>query len=128
MRTTTPEDTPEHLECATPVAVSTPGRARLSSGRFMIFSFLLILLAGATGEKVLETPFWSFNGTWLLPSFFLSHGIKVYAGPHTGSYQSTLYGPVTVLTYLPTVLMQTPNAVVLSASMLTVLLCFGAAL
>ena len=128
MRTTPPEDFHQHSESDSPTAVSTARCSRLSSTRFMIFAFLIILLAGAIGEKVLETPFWSFNGTWLLPSFFLSHGIKVFSGPHTGSYQSTLYGPVTVLTYLPTALMRTPNAVVLSASILTVLLGFGAAL
>ncbi len=94
------------------------------------FSTLIILfglLAAAVAEKILETPFWAFNGIRLLPSFYLFHGIKVYPGPHTGSLQSALYGPVTGLTYAITGLMRTPNAAVLLGSALTVLLCFGAA-
>lgn len=128
MITSTTPEALRNTEAAGPDNVPKSERLQLSRFQLGTFSLLSILLAAAVGEKVLETPFWSYNGTRLLPSFFLLHGITIYSNPHTGSLQSSLYGPITALTYLPTVLMRTPNAAVLLGSVLTVTLCYGAAL
>src|SRR4051794_40991944 len=43
----------------------------------------------------------------LAPTFALTHGYNVYYPPESGPALSTLYGPVTVLAYLPATLAST---------------------
>ena len=78
--------------------------------------------------RVLGTPFWSVNGSRLMPSFALSHGVNYYVDlARGGPLYSTLYGPLVATVYLPATWFPTPNSAVLAGAAITVLVCFGAA-
>ncbi len=91
-----------------------------------IFILLLLFLAllGVLADRILQAPFWSFNGTRLAPSFGLVHGYRLYYPPADGPVLSTIYGPVTALVYLAATLASSPNPAVLIGSGITVLFCF----
>lgn len=103
-------------------------RSVVSSGRVQNVALLLccLLLAAIVADRILETPFWSYNGSRLMPTFLLAHGQDPYQLPGSGPMYSTIYGPVIPVAYLPSTLFRTPNAAVIVASAVTVLLCFGA--
>ena len=78
-------------------------------------------------HRLLETPLWSFNGSRLMPSFALAHGVHYYVlFPPGGPLYSTLYGPLMAILYLPATLFPSPNSAVLAGAILTALLCFSA--
>lgn len=77
--------------------------------------------------RVLETPFWNYNGSRLMPSFAVARGIDYYVLPHQGPLYCSLYGPLISLVYLPATLLSSPNGAVLAGSLITALLCFSAA-
>ena len=87
-----------------------------------------MVLAFTVVHRMLETPLWNYNGSRLMPSFALAHGINYYVlMPPGGPLYNSLYGPLVALVYLPATLFSTPNSAVLGGSAITVLLCFGAA-
>jgi hypothetical protein len=55
----------------------------------------------------------------LAPTFALTHGYHVYYPPDSGPVLSTIYGPVTVLAYLPATLAATPTNAILIGTLLT---------
>ncbi len=78
-------------------------------------------------HRLLETPFWSYNGSRLMSSFALAHGLNYYVlMPPGGPLFSTQYGPIAAIAYLPATLFPSPNSAVLAGSAITVLLCFSA--
>jgi hypothetical protein len=79
-------------------------------------------LLGALIYHILEEPFWVFNSMRLLPSFLLVKGMPVFPAAHAGILQSTIYGPVTSLIFLPCTLSHSPVGAVLIGATLTVLL------
>ena len=77
--------------------------------------------------RVLDTPFWNYNGSRLMPSFAVAHGMNYYKLPHEGPLYCSLYGPLISLVYLPATMMPSPNSAVLAGAAITALLCFSAA-
>ncbi len=64
----------------------------------------------------------------LAPTFALIHGYHVYYPPDAGPVLSTLYGPVTVLTYIPATIASTPTMAILIATILTLAIFYVATL
>jgi hypothetical protein len=60
----------------------------------------------------------------LAPTFAMIHGYQVYYPPDAGPALSTLYGPVTFLTYLPVTFASTPTAAILIGTLLTLTIFF----
>ncbi len=87
---------------------------------------LTLGLLGTIAYRVLDAPYWEFNAQRLLPSLMLARGLTLFPEPRGGVLLSTMYGPVTALTYLPATLAHTPVAAVLIGSALTALLSFAA--
>ena len=85
-------------------------------------------LVCAAVYNVAIAPYWDYNAHRLLPAFLLKKGMTLFPARHSGFELSTLYGPVTSVTYLPATLAHTPNAAVLIGSLLTAVLCFSAML
>ena len=78
--------------------------------------------------RLLRTPFWSANGSRLMPSFALARGLNYYVvSPPGGPLYSSLYGPMVAIVYLPATLFRSPNSAVLAGAVITVVLCFSAA-
>ena len=78
-------------------------------------------------QRLLETPFWSFNGSRLMPSIALARGVNYYVVfPPGGALYTTSYGPVMAIVYLPATLLSSPNSAVLLGAAITMLLCFAA--
>jgi hypothetical protein len=102
----------------------TPGDAmrRLLVGATPLFLGVLI---GAVSFRILQTPFWSYNGTRLAPTFGLLRGYHLYYQVGEGPLLSTLYGPVTAIFYLPATITHTPNGAVLVGSCITAIACFS---
>ena len=100
-------------------------QTRESKFIFILMLFLFLALLGVLAERILQTPFWSYNGTRLAPSFGLVHGYRLYYPPADGPVLSTIYGPVTALAYLAATFASSPNPAVLIGSGITVLFCFG---
>lgn len=91
----------------------------------MVGTLILLL---AVFHRLLETTQWGYNGARLMPSFALRSGLNYYVLPASGGpLYSSLYGPLGAVVYLPATLFSSPNAAVLAASALTILLCFAAA-
>src|ERR1700758_2478922 len=90
----------------------------------ILMPFVFLALLGVLAARILQTPFWSFNGTRLAPSFGLVHGYRLYYPPADGPVLSTMYGPVTALVYLMATFASSPNSAVLIGSGITVLFCF----
>ena len=78
-------------------------------------------------HRLLQTPFWSFNGSRLMPSLALASGINFYVlMPPGGPLYSVVYGPMYALAYLPATLFSSPNSAVLAGAAVTAILCFSA--
>jgi len=79
-------------------------------------------------HRLLETPLWSINGSRLMASFELVNGVNYYVLlPPGGPLNSSMYGPMVAIVYLPATLFRSPNSAVLAGAAITVLLCFSAA-
>lgn len=79
-------------------------------------------------HRLLQTPFWSYNGSRLMPSLALARGLNFYVVlPPGGPLYSVIYGPMLAIAYLPATLFSSPNSAVLAGAAVTVLLCFSAA-
>lgn len=99
-------------------------QGRESKSISILMSFVFLVLLGVLADRILQTPFWSFNGTRLAPSFGLVHGYRLYYPPTDGPVLSTMYGPVTAFVYLVATFASSPNSAVLIGSGITVLFCF----
>jgi hypothetical protein len=87
-----------------------------------------LVLVSIVCYRLLETPFWNVNGSRLMPSFALAHGVNYYVLlPPGGPLYSTLYGPLVAIVYLPATLFPSPNTAVLAGAVITALLCYCAA-
>ncbi len=95
---------------------------RLAALLLALTALMLVLTAC---YRVLETPFWNYNGSRLMPSFAVARGINYYVLPHHGPLYCSLYGPLISLVYLPTTVFRSPNAAVLAGSLITAILCFS---
>jgi hypothetical protein len=79
----------------------------------------------AFGLAVFQAPSIPENDHRLAPTFALAHGYRLYYGPHQGPVLSTIYGPVTALTYAPSLLASTPMGTVRLATILPIFLVAG---
>jgi hypothetical protein len=98
----------------------TPHRIALAAAALLLFFTVC--------HRLLETPFWSLNGSRLMPSFALARGVNYYVLlPPGGPLYNSTYGPMTAIAYLPATLFPSPNSAVLAGAAITVVLCFSAA-
>lgn len=73
---------------------------------------------------VFQAPSIPENDHRLAPTFALAHGYRLYYGSQQGPVLSTIYGPVTALTYAPSLLASTPMEAVRLATVITIILFF----
>ena len=92
----------------------------------MVVAGLAFALLINIAYRVLDTPFWNYNGSRLMPSFAVARGWNYYVLPHGGPLFCTIYGPMTAIIYLPATLLATPNGAVIAGSLISAILCFTA--
>jgi hypothetical protein len=124
-----PTSSPPSLEELAPIA--TVDLSQRLSPLLRLHSVLLIILAALA-------PFFLFavlrglsNDSEadhrLAPTFALTHAYHVYYPPESGPVLSTLYGPVTALTYLPATLASTPTGAILIGTLWAMTIFFATA-
>ena len=121
----------------TPVLISEPfteemypavGLSQKLAPLVRLHSILLIVLAALAPfvfcSIVRNLPNYLEADHRLAPTFALTHRYSVYYPPESGPALSTLYGPVTILAYLPATLASTPTNAILIGTILTLLVVY----
>jgi hypothetical protein len=89
-------------------------RVALAMLPVMVFS-----LASKLVGNLLYLPLVDWNALRLVPTFALTRGAGLYTGVSDDPVLGFIYGPVTAIIYLPTVLASTPTAAVFIGGMIT---------
>jgi hypothetical protein len=95
------------------------GRDSLERFRAATFPLVACLFAWGLFREVYVSPFWEWNNVRLAPAFAIARGFEIYSQPAHGAALSTMYGPVSAVSYLPATLAASPTAALLVASVLT---------
>ncbi len=110
-------------------------RRMLPAARYRSLLFLSLRIAAVAAialliyQRVSGAPLNINNDHRLAPSAALLHGYPAYYPPEQGPALSTIYGPVTVWTYLPAAfLLQTPSSAVRAGVVTNILMYYAAAI
>lgn len=101
-----------------------PGLDRLIAA---IMPLLTVVLAGSALERMLFGQLFNggdWNGARLAQSVALMHGYKLYYGPESGPVLRTMYGPTSVLAYLPAAFARSPTAAIFIGEVISILTFF----
>ena len=75
-------------------------------------------------RELLAQPSWPINAGRLTPTFALIHGYQLYYSSDTGPILSSIYGPITALSYLPSTLANSPTIAIILASLVSIFFFF----
>jgi len=108
------------------VPLLTTGGLHVATDRVIRVLALLAAFSALVGFclAVFQAPSIPENDHRLAPTFALARGYPLYCGPEQGPVLSTIYGPVTAITYMPSLLASTPMAAVRLATILSMILFF----
>lgn len=103
------------------------GQARFASVLFspVLESTLWLFWAACACSRLLVNAAWYWNDIRLSRSFALALGHDLYAETHGGILSGLIYGPVSFLLYVPTVLVRSPDWAIVFGIALSILMTLG---